>query len=215
MRYGEIPSGHIIIPWLSDPAFLETHSQVGGRTLLHMGKCYMLHSLVRHVAPVPGDAVECGVYRGGSAYLIATILDKRKKRLHLLDTFRGLPPGDPNKDNRYINGGEFSETSLREVQKFMEPFGNVSYHPGLIPGTFRSLENGFFSFVHIDLDIYQPILDSLKFFYPRMSKAGVIVLDDYGSEECRGAYLAVEEFCSSIGTSPLVLQTGQAMIIAT
>lgn len=214
MKYGEIPSGHIIIPWLSDPAFLETHSQVSGRSLLHIGKCYMLHSLVLHLSRVEGYVAECGVYKGGSAYVIAKALNETKW-LHLFDTFQGLPPGDAAKDNRYVKGGEFSETSVSEVAKLMSPFKNVSIYQGLIPGTLAALEDMRFSFVHIDLDIYHPIMGSLRFFYPRMPKGGVILLDDYGSEECRGAYLAVEEFCSSMGTRPLVLQTGQAMIIRT
>jgi hypothetical protein len=214
MKYGEIPSGRIIIPWLSDPDFMETYGQVSGRSLLHIGKCYMLHSLVRHVSNVYGAIAECGVYKGGSAYVIAKARTSQK-RLFLLDTFTGLPPGDPSKDNRYVAGGEFSETSEEEVSKLLSPFPNIEIRKGLIPETLQDLKSLLFSFVHIDLDIYTPILESLKFFYPRMAAAGVIVLDDYGSEECRGAYLAVEEFCASIGKRPLVLQTGQAMIIAT
>lgn len=211
MIYGEIPSGRVIIPWHSDPAFVQAYSEMSDRTLLHIGKCYTLYSLAKHVAVVPGCAVECGAYRGGSAYLIAKAVSG--KPLYLFDTFAGIPPGDPSKDNRYIAGGEFSETSLEEVERFMGRFRNVGFRKGLIPGTFSGLEPECFSFVHIDLDIYKPILDSLGFFYPRMSKGGVIVLDDYGSEECRGAYLAVEEFCVSIGRNPLVLQTGQALLI--
>jgi O-methyltransferase len=214
LKYGEIPSGHVIVPWLSDQPFLDAYSIASGRTLLHTGKCYMLHSLVRHLSSVPGDVAECGVYKGGSAYIISKILNGRKL-LHLFDTFTGLPPGDPAKDNRYIHGGEFSETSVVEVGKFLAPLKDIYIHQGLIPGSLGDVSGRIFSLVHIDLDIYRPILESLKFFYPRIPRAGVIVLDDYGSEECRGAYLAVEEFCESIGTRPLVLQTGQAMIIKT
>ena len=212
MKYGNIPSGHIIIPWLSDPRFLEAYGKISARSLLHIGKCYMLYSLVRHLADVPGDVAECGVYKGGSAYIIASVRDSAK-RLFLLDTFTGLPPGDPNKDNRYVAGGEFSETSDLEVARLMSEFGNVEIRKGLIPGTLEGMSGNVFSIVHIDLDIYSPILESLRFFYPKMSHGGVIVLDDYGSEECRGAYLAVEEFCGNLGRPPIVLSTGQAMIM--
>jgi O-methyltransferase len=214
MKYGDIPSGHVIIPWLSDEPFQRALSVITGRTLLHHAKCYMLYSIVRHLSAVPGDAAECGAYRGGSSYLIATILSD-KKRLYMFDTFTGIPAGDPRKDNRYINGGEFSDTSLEEVMRFMAPFANIEIRKGLVPDTFAGLDGNGFSFVHIDLDIYRPIMDALEFFYPRMSKAGVVLLDDYGSQECQGAYLAVEEFCARIGTRPIVLPTGQAMLIRT
>lgn len=215
MKYGEIPSGHVIIPWLSDQAFLKAYSEMSGRTLLHIGKCYMLYSLVKHVGSLSGLVAECGVYRGGSAYLIARAIETRKeaRTLCLFDTFAGIPPGDATKDNRYIAGGEFADAKIEDVQRFMSPFQNIQLRKGLIPETFAGLERCVFSFVHIDLDIYRPILDSLNFFYHRMCPAGVIVLDDYGSEECRGAYLAVEEFCASIGTNPIVLPTGQVMLI--
>jgi O-methyltransferase len=212
MKYGDIPSGHVIVPWITDEPFLKALGEISGRTLLHHVKCYMLYSIVRHLMKVPGEVAECGAYRGGSSYLIAKVLDGRK-RLYMFDTFAGIPAGVPGKDNRYINGGEFADTSLEDVQRFMAPFKNVEIRKGFVPDTFAGLEANYFSFVHIDLDIYRPILESLEFFYPRMSSGGVILLDDYGSEECQGAYMAVEEFCAARGTRPIVLPTGQAMLI--
>lgn len=214
MVYGDIPSGHVIIPWVTDEPFMKAYREMESRTLLHHVKCYMLYSIVRHLASVPGDAAECGAYRGGSSYLIAKVLGASKK-LYMFDTFAGIPAGDPRKDNRYINGGEFSETSIEEVQRFMASFKNVEIRKGVIPETLSGLCDKTFSFVHIDLDIYRPILESLEFFYPRMSPAGVILLDDYGSQECQGALFAVEEFCAARGTRPIVLPTGQAMLICT
>jgi O-methyltransferase len=212
MPYGTYPVEHVLIPWITDDEFSAAYQQISSKTLLPITKCYLLHALARHVLPLDGSAAECGVYKGGTAHLLASLY-RGKKKLYLFDSFCGIPPGDPSKDNRYIAGGDFADTSLYEVMTLMSPFKDIEFRPGIVPDTFVGLEWEQFSFVHIDLDIYSPILEALRFFYPRMSKGGVIVLDDYGAEECQGAYLAVEEFCASIGRKPISLPTGQAMII--
>lgn len=51
-----------------------------------------------------------------------------------------------------------------------------------------------FSFVHIDVDLYQPTYDSIAFFYPRMNSGGILVCDDYGFTSCPCATKAVDEF---------------------
>jgi hypothetical protein len=47
--------------------------------------------------------------------------------------------------------------------------------------------------VHIDVDLYQPYVDSIEFFYPRLLDGGVMVFDDYGSAGFMGARKAVDE----------------------
>lgn len=69
------------------------------------------------------------------------------------------------------------------------------------------------AFAHIDLDIYQSILDSCRFIYPRLSPGGVIVFDDYGFMSCPGAREAVDRFFADKLEIPLVLPTGQAIVI--
>jgi O-methyltransferase len=48
--------------------------------------------------------------------------------------------------------------------------------------------------VHIDVDLYQPTLDSLEFFWPRLADGGFVVVDDYGSSQFPGATTATNEF---------------------
>jgi hypothetical protein len=66
--------------------------------------------------------------------------------------------------------------------------------------------------VHIDVDLYQPTRDSLAFFYPRLVKGGVIVMDDYGFKTCPGATRAAEELATAQGVGILHLPTGQGVI---
>ena len=65
---------------------------------------------------------------------------------------------------------------------------------GGYPKDFIEVDNDEFIFVHIDVDLYQPTLDSLEFFYPRLHKGGVIVIDDYGYTQFPGAKKSVDEF---------------------
>jgi len=68
-------------------------------------------------------------------------------------------------------------------------------------------------FVHIDVDLYQPTLAALEYFYPRLAAGGIIVCDDYGSLSFPGAYKAVEEFSRKYNEPILRFTTCQAVII--
>ena len=88
----------------------------------------------------------------------------------------------------------------------------IDYRKGWVPETFAGLEDKSFCFAHIDLDLYQGVLDSLTFLYPRMSAGGIIVLDDFGFASCPGARRAVDEFFADKPEFPLALQTCQGLI---
>ena len=70
-----------------------------------------------------------------------------------------------------------------------------------------------FSFVHIDVDLYEPTHDSLSFFYERLVPGGIIVCDDYGSEACPGAYKACNDFIADKPEEIVHLTGGQGVIV--
>ena len=76
------------------------------------------------------------------------------------------------------------------------------YFPQSVIGD-KNLENESFCFVSLDADLYKPILEGLKFFYPKMVKGGVIVIDDYYSQLYSGVKKAVDEFCEEYGINIL------------
>ena len=84
---------------------------------------------------------------------------------------------------------------------------------GLIPSRFPELDERSFSFVHIDVDLYQPTFDSIAFFYPRMIQGGLILCDDYGFTSCPGAKKAIDEFMADKPECVVQLPTGQALIL--
>ena len=68
--------------------------------------------------------------------------------------------------------------------------------------------------VHVDVDLYEPTLASLAFFYPRMNPGGVMVCDDYGFTTCPGATKAVDEFLHDKPEKMIALPNGGGFFIA-
>lgn len=200
-------------PWLAQSGeFGELLRRARPFSLVSPDRLWILHSLARQALRVPGDFLEAGVYRGGTALLFREVIacSATSKPLHLFDTFSGMPSTDPERDLH--RAGDFSATSLEGVRRTVGDDEFIHYYPGRIPETFLGLDSVRFSFCHIDLDIYQAILDATAFVYPRLSSGGFMVFDDYGFASCPGARRAVDEFFADKPEVPVVLPTGQAVI---
>ena len=199
-------------PWLSKGEFAHYYELAAPKTLVSIDRCYVLYTLLRQTVNIAGDIWECGVYKGGTAAMIAACLKDRKpsKRLYLFDTFEGLPETDSNEDLH--RKGDFSDTTVEAVKHFVGYNDLCILRKGLIPETFIGLESTNIAFAHIDVDIYKSILDCLHFIWPRLSFGGIIVFDDYGFPSCPGARTAVDEFFSAQRCVPLCLPTGQAVV---
>lgn len=143
---------------------------------------------VRRTAKIPGDIAEVGAYEGASAKLIAHAASG--KHIHLFDTFEGLPPLT-DIDRSSFTDGQYP-ADLADVTKYLSNFPSVTLYKGLFPGTAGPIKQKTFSFVHLDVDLYQGTKESLEFFYPRMSKGGVIISHDYMTAE--GVRKAVDDF---------------------
>lgn len=152
-----------------------------------------------------------GSIGGGTAYLLKLLRDEfaASKKVRLFDSFSGMPKTDDLKDVH--KAGDFANTSLDAVRSLVGT-GGVEYHPGFIPQTFEGLSVEQIAFAHVDLDLHDAILESCKFIYPRLSKGGVMVFDDYGFPSCPGARIAVDGFFKDKPEFPMVLPTAQALI---
>lgn len=134
---------------------------------------------------LPGVMAELGVYRGGSAKVIAEACPE--KTLYLYDTFTGIPSDD--EDKRGIHrAGDFA-TSLRAVQSLLRGC-RVRFRVGVFPHT---AANVCYSFVHIDGDTYQTTRDAIAFFWPRLVDGGCLIFDDYKFGNCPGVERAIKE----------------------
>jgi O-methyltransferase len=161
---------------------------------------------------ISGDVWECGVYKGGTAAMIAAILRdlESKKKLFLFDTFEGMPETDKERD--WHKAGDFKDTSVESVERYVGADESCIVRKGFIPDTFQGLESSRIAFAHIDVDIYRSIRDCLGFIWPRLTLGGFIVFDDYGLPTCPGARAAVDEFFADEDCVPLCLSTGQAVV---
>jgi hypothetical protein len=65
----------------------------------------------------------------------------------------------------------------------------------------------------LDVDLYQPTLDSLTFFYEKMTQGGIILCDDYGFTTCPGAKKAMDSFLSDKPEEVVSLPTGQGFVV--
>ena len=199
-------------PWGGLPEFRALYDEISGETLLNAEQAWILYCLARQASSAGGDFMEAGVYRGGSARLLWRVLERSSgcQQLHLFDTFGGTPKTDPLWDLHREN--DFADTSVEAVSAFVGGGHRVVCHKGLIPQTFRGLENMRLGFSHIDVDIYRSVADCCAFVYPRTALGGIILFDDYGLPSCPGARRAVDEFFADKPEFPIVLRTGQAIV---
>ncbi|MEN3976047.1 TylF/MycF/NovP-related O-methyltransferase [Emcibacter sp. SYSU 3D8] len=195
-------------PWLNHE-FQELYAHVSNHTLVSVQSCWTLHQLLAQSLNVPGDVIEAGVFKGGTARLLQLGLQPGR-RLFLLDSFEGMKHVS---DNDRHKAGDFSDTSLESVRSFLGNDPSIRFIKGWIPKTFEKVDSNNFCFAHIDLDLYQITSDLLHFIYPRLVSGGIIVLDDYGYASCPGAREAVDEFFSDKPERILTMTTAQAIII--
>lgn len=160
-----------------------------------------------------GCYVECGVWKGGSAFVVsqATKGCSWPEHLHLLDTFSGIPNVDAEKDVHEV--GDFADTSIESVQQRLGD-DRVACHAGDVSnlvGQIRCLVR----FAHVDVDTYNATLDSLRGLWPKMLRGGTVLCDDYGQPRCPGAREAIDQFAAITRIHPIRLASGQALLIKT
>ncbi len=171
-------------------------------------------------AGIPGDIVECGVWRGGSMMAVArTLLRMRDtgRRLLLFDTFEGMPPPSVH-DYRSQDGRHASEVlgkedravslnwavaSLDVVRKAMVSTGYpgpIEFIRGKVEETIPRTSIGQIALLRLDTDWYESTACELRCLYPSVARGGVLIIDDFGHWD--GARRATEEYFSS---SPVLL----------
>jgi O-methyltransferase len=163
---------------------------------------------------VPGNVAELGVYQGDFAKLINQLFPDRK--LYLFDTFEGFHRSDATTDKTlaYSSGSQdFSGTSIDLILKKMPYRQQCVIKKGRFPESAAGVDD-VFAFVSIDADLYAPIYEGLKFFYPRLAPGGYIFVHDYNNDEYKGAREAVLRFCgeNNIPYVPMTDTCGTAVL---
>jgi O-methyltransferase len=194
------------IGWWRDPAFNEYLDRFGERRGFNTHRRFMVAQLLRLIEDVEGDTAECGVFEGAGSWLIC----QAGRTHHIFDSFEGLSAPSAS-DGAYWHQGAMS-AGEDIVLYNLSPF-EPELHKGWIPDAFPEVADRTFAFVHIDVDLYQPTLDSLAFFHPRLAPGGIIVCDDYGLTTCPGATRAVDEFLADKPEKMVLLDGGGGFLI--
>lgn len=142
-------------------------------------------------AKVPGDIVEFGCNAGHTAALMASLTEKH---LWVYDSFKGLPAGNE------AEGGEKTvgvmATTQAELREYFRDHGLDA--PTVVEGYFNELTHAHLpdqiAFAHIDADLDQSTFEALNFVWPRLSRFGICVVDDYSHPDWPGVKIAVDHY---------------------
>jgi O-methyltransferase len=192
--------------------YRRTQSQTHGETtdnIFRQCRFYSTFQLAAYAARLPqGDVIECGCWHGHSTLAIATLLAERgfQGRFHVFDSFEGGLSAFTDKDassSYQLSAAEQQEqvetfrSSFEAVRALTAPFGFVDLHPGWIPQSLAGFEPRPLRFVHVDVDMYEPTLAALEFFWGSVIPGGCVVIDDYNHAVFEGATRAVDEFVAA------------------
>ena len=173
---------------------------------------------------IEGDFVECGVWRGGNSIIALNVLNNygSEKSIWMYDTYKGMTK--PTKFDFENASGKYAEeeynenlekdynnwcyASLEDVKKNVKPHRkniDVKYIVGDILDTLNNDKNipDRISVLRLDTDWYESTKKELEILYPRLSKGGVILVDDYG--HWGGCKKAVDEYFDKSGRKPLFI----------
>lgn len=179
------------------------------KLLMTINEAYQVYMAVRNTKKIKGDIAEVGVYKGGLAKIICEA--KGERPLHLFDTFEGIPELSKWDTGDYHKGE--LEASLKDVKTYLKKYRNVYFYKGFFPNSANSIKNKKFSFVNIDVDIYESTLNCLKFFYPRINPGGVIISHDYINEKAGGVRKAFDNFFEDKPEPILEISGSQCLVV--
>jgi len=186
-------------------------------TLTTPVRIHALIQAVRYIVRngIEGDMVECGVWKGGSMMAIACALlnlGTKERNLRLYDTFEGMTKPS-HVDINYLghkaidrfniertseNASTWALASLGEVKENLLRTGyeraKIHFVKGRVEDTLPKEAPEKIALLRLDTDWYKSTLHELTHLYPRLSKGGIVIIDDYG--HWKGSQLATDEYFS-------------------
>lgn len=203
-------------PDIREEEFWALYSLCKPFTMTSVSRLYALYQATKYVLDtgIEGDFVECGVWRGGSALMMAKMLADRgisNRKVYLFDTFEGM--SEPTSRDKSYDGKSADaqlaqhthnkETSVWCLAELPDVINNLKksglsdsqlvFIKGKVEDT---LPGGCtadkIALLRLDTDWYESTLHELQTLYPTLSKGGALIIDDYGHWE--GCRKAVDEY---------------------
>ena len=141
---------------------------------------------------VPGDLLEAGVWRGGATIFMKANLAARgdtTRTVWVADSFEGLPPPDATRypadtgDDLHTRGG--LSVGADQVRHNFERYGlfddRVKFLVGWFKDTLPTAPIEALSVMRLDGDMYESTIQAIEALYPKLSKGGFCIIDDFGS----------------------------------
>ena len=171
---------------------------------------------------VPGDVIEAGVWRGGTAIFMKAVLTVHKsvhRRVWVADSFEGLPA--PNANLHPIESKAHESKLMRDVYHHFAVGADEARENfrrfGLLDDEVQFLEGWFkdtlpcapidrLSVIRLDGDYYDSTMDCLVSLYHKLSPGGYCVIDDYGQDDWTYCRKAVDEFRSKHAISEPIIR---------
>ncbi len=181
-------------------------------------RVYIVCWFAEYVKKLEGDFVECGVNTGAYSRAIIDYINfsSLNKQFFLLDTFEGLVEEQISIEEKKMGLDKVYLGNYRnvydEVKKTFEPF-NVKIIKGAVPDTLEEVSTEKICYLSIDMNVTEPEIAAVNYFWDRIVPGGVIILDDYGFPHHIHQKLAFDELAKNKNVQILCLPTGQGIII--
>lgn len=166
----------------------------------------ILNEMIDRTKSLKGAIADCGVYKAATTVAMALYMRQYgiQKRIYAFDSFQGYDSESVARDVKRWGGEDeachnqkFSDSSIDEVYAKLRRFriDNVELVPGYFNQTLQHFDGQVrFSFVHLDVNLYDSYRECLEFFYPRVEAGGIVLFDEYNDPPWPGCNKAVDEF---------------------
>jgi O-methyltransferase len=200
-------------PWLTDKKFNKIYNSIRNNTLVDRVRCYHLYLLIQQIKKLPGDILEVGTWRGGTAGIFTQLLPD--KMVYLADTFKGIVKSSTWE---HYEDKAHSDTSEKLVRNFLKNdlgVSNFKILNGVFPeDTGKKVASKALSLVYLDADVYQSTKDAFEYVWKNITKGGIVVFDDYGMiSACKGISKFVHEIKDDTDKLFIPNLNGQAYVV--
>lgn len=220
--------GSEIFPSTVHPEFVRSYKKYYDLTMVPWRPLYWSWLSAKYIQEhkIPGDVVECGVFKGGCSLIMAEAHDRES---WMYDTYKGMSEPTEHDFKGTYSGERFDSVkryrsatregfvdwaygSIEEVKHAIRKSGLTESRFKLVQGKVEDTIPGQIpekiALLRLDTDFYESTKHELTNLYPLLSDGGILIVDDYGS--WAGSRKAVDEYFEIVNPRPLILPEGSS-----